>query len=134
MNIAKIMIPKVSTVFLHETDTVRQGLERFLIHGYTAVPVLNDREQYVGSVTEGDLLRHILSVGTTDLKAQEEYRIGAILRKDFCPPLSISAGDGEMVSATLNQNFVPIIDDRGVLCGILTRRGLILSLAQQAGL
>ena len=134
MNIAKIMIPKVSTVFLHETDTVRQGLERFLIHGYTAVPVLNDREQYVGSVTEGDLLRHILSVGTTDLKAQEEYRIGAILRKDFCPPLSISADDGEMVSATLNQNFVPIIDDRGVLCGILTRRGLILSLAQQAGL
>lgn len=134
MNIAKIMIPKVSTVFLHETDTVRQGLERFLIHGYTAVPVLNDREQYVGSVTEGDLLRHILSVGTTDLKAQEEYRIGAILRKDFCPPLSISADDGEMVSAALNQNFVPIIDDRGVLCGILTRRGLILSLAQQAGL
>ena len=134
MNIAKIMIPKVSTVFLHETDTVRQGLERFLIHGYTAVPVLNDREQYVGSVTEGDLLRHILSVGTTDLKAQEECRIGAILRKDFCPPLSISADDGEMVSAALNQNFVPIIDDRGVLCGILTRRGLILSLAQQAGL
>lgn len=52
MNIAKIMIPKISTVFLHEKDTIRQGLERFMVHGYTAVPVLNDQEQYIGSVTE----------------------------------------------------------------------------------
>ena len=42
MNIARIMIPKVSTVFLHEKDTVRQGLERFMVHGYTAIPVLNE--------------------------------------------------------------------------------------------
>lgn len=52
MNIAKIMIPKISTVFLYEKDTIRQGLERFMVHGYTAVPVLNDQEQYIGSVTE----------------------------------------------------------------------------------
>lgn len=59
MNIARIMIPKVSTVFLHEKDTVRQGLERFMVHGYTAIPVLNEQEQYIGSVTEGDFLRHL---------------------------------------------------------------------------
>ncbi len=41
------MIPKISTVFLHEKDTIRQGLERFMVHGYTAVPVLNDQEQYI---------------------------------------------------------------------------------------
>ena len=52
MNIIKIMIPKISTVFLHENDTVRQGLERFRAHGYTAIPVLNEEEQYVGSVKE----------------------------------------------------------------------------------
>lgn len=68
MNIAKIMIPKISTVFLHEKDTIRQGLERFMVHGYTAVPVLNDQEQYIGSVTEGDFLRHLLVCQTTDLK------------------------------------------------------------------
>ena len=73
MNIAKLMIPKVSTAFLHENDTVRQGLERFTIHGYTAIPVLNEREQYIGSVTEGDFLRHLLMTGSTDLKAQEQY-------------------------------------------------------------
>lgn len=137
MNIAKIMIPKVSTVFLHETDTVRQGLERFSRYGYTAIPVLNEKEQYVGSVTEGDFLHHLLSVGTTDMKMQERYRIGQIVRKDFCPALSIDAGYSEMVSSVLNQNFVPIVDGRGALCGILTRRVAIQyldELANQAAL
>lgn len=85
MNIAKIMIPKISTVFLHEKDTIRQGLERFMVHGYTAVPVLNDQEQYIGSVTEGDFLRHLLVCQTTDLKVQEGYRLGSIVRRNFCP-------------------------------------------------
>ena len=132
MNIAKIMIPKVSTVFLHETDTVRQGLERFFRHGYTAIPVLNEKEQYVGSVTEGDFLCHLLSVGTTDMKMQERYRIGQIVRKDFCPALPIDAGYSEMVSSVLNQNFVPIVDGRGALCGILTRRVAIQYLDELA--
>lgn len=98
MNIAKIMIPKISTVFLHEKDTIRQGLERFMVHGYTAVPVLNDQEQYIGSVTEGDFLRHLLVCQTTDLKVQEGYRLGSIVRRDFCPALEdVSYSVGSML-------------------------------------
>ena len=130
MNIARIMIPKVSTVFLHEKDAVRQGLERFMVHGYTAIPVLNEQEQYIGSVTEGDFLRHLLTVRTTDLKEQEQYRIESIVRRDFCPALPIDAEFQKVVAATLNQNFVPIVDGRGVLCGILTRKNMIEYLAE----
>lgn len=85
MNIAAIMIPKVLTVFLHETDTIRQGLERFTVHGYTAVPVLNEQEQYIGSVTEGDFLRHLLKIHTTELKTLEQYRVADIVCRDYCP-------------------------------------------------
>lgn len=131
MNIAKLMIPKVSTAFLHENDTVRQGLEKFTIHGYTAIPVLNEREQYIGSITEGDFLRHVMVTGTTELKAQEQYRIKGLVRRDFCPALPIDAGSEEVVAAALNQNFVPIIDGRGTLCGILTRKRVIEYLAQK---
>ena len=125
MNIAKIMIPKISTVFLYEKDTIRQGLERFMVHGYTAVPVLNDQEQYIGSVTEGDFLRHLLACQTTDLKVQERYLLGSIVRRDFCPALQIDADSEQVVTAMLNQNFVPIVDGRNALCGILTRKRLI---------
>ena len=109
------MIPKISTVFLHEKDTIRQGLERFMVHGYTAVPVLNDQEQYIGSVTEGDFLRHLLVCQTTDLKVQEGYRLGSIVRRDFCPALQIDADSEQVVTSMLNQNFVPIVDGRNVL-------------------
>lgn len=134
MNIAKLMIPKVYTAFLHENDTIRQGLECFTIHGYTAIPVLNEREQYIGSVTEGDFLRHVLATGTTELKAQEQYRIKSIVRRDFCPALPIDADGAEVVDATLDQNFVPIVDGRGTLCGILTRKSVIKYLSEAAGL
>lgn len=134
MNIAKLMIPKVYTAFLHENDTIRQGLECFTIHGYTAIPVLNEHEQYIGSVTEGDFLRHVLATGTTDLKEQERYRIKAIVRRDFCPALSIDADPAVVVAATLDQNFVPIVDGRGTLCGILTRKSVIKYLSEAAGL
>lgn len=133
MNIAAIMIPKISTVFFHENDTIRQGLERFRVHGYTAVPVLNDQEQYIGSVTEGDFLRHLLSVQTTSLYVLEQSRIESIVRGDFCPALSIDASLKQVISAALNQNFIPIVDSRNILCGILTRRIVIKYLAEIHG-
>ncbi len=130
MNIAKIMIPKVCTVVLHENNTIRQGLEVLSRCRYTALPVLDAEERYLGSVSEGDFLRHIMDVKTTDLKEQEQYRITDILRKDFCPALNIQAEFRVVVDAALKQNFVPVVDDRNTLCGIVTRQKLIAEMAQ----
>ena len=79
MNIAKIMIPKISTAFLFENNTVRQGLEKFNRYGYTAVPVLDENGIYAGTVTEGDFLRHIMKIksalpGTISLKARQKKK------------------------------------------------------------
>ena len=102
------------------------------VHGYTAIPVLNEEEQYVGSVTEGDFLRHIMAVGNTDLKFQEHYRIGSIMRKECYPALSIDADEKQVIAVALNQNYVPIVDGRGALCGIITRQTLISYLQDRA--
>lgn len=129
MNIAKLMIPKVFTITLHENSTIRQGLEVLARCHYTAIPVLDADDHYVGSVSEGDFLQHILKTGTTDIKEQEKYRIKDILRRDFCPALSIEAEFDDVVEASLRQNFVPVVDDRNTLCGIVTRRNLIAEMA-----
>ena len=131
MNIAKIMIPKVCTVFLSEKQTVRQGLEILTRNGYTAIPVLDADQHYMGCINEGNFLRHILSLGTTDKKALENTRVGELVRRDFCPALNIDADDQEVISSILNQNFIPIVDGRNTLCGILTRRGVIAYLAEK---
>ena len=131
INIAKIMIPKICTVFLSESNTVRQGYEKMSHHGYTALPVLDENENYIGSVTEGDFLRCILKIQSIDTQKTEKIRIREILRKDFCPALRIDADKNDVIDAVLRQNFVPIVDDRGFLCGIVTRRGAISYLAKK---
>lgn len=130
VNIAKIMIPKVSIATLHADNTVRQGLELFRHYGYTAVPVLDENGVYIGSVTEGDFLRHILSSGTLELRNHEKYKVRQILREDFCRPLHIFAPITDLMDAALRQNFIPIVDDRDCLCGIVTRRSLIQYLSR----
>ena len=129
MNIPKILTPKAMTAYIGADDTVRQGLEVMRRHGYTAIPVLGEHGEYIGCITEGDFLRHILSTGSTSMKAQERYRIGELVRRDFCPPLGIAADDDEVIDAVLQQNFVPIVDDRGCFCGIVTRKSVIAALA-----
>ena len=131
MNIAKIMTPKYSTACLQINSTVRQGLELMKRRGYTAIPVLNKEGKYMGSVTEGDFLRHTLAVGTTDLKEHEKFRVGEIFRPDFCPALNLHATEEDVIQAVLQQNYVPIVDDRGCLCGIVTRRSVILYLSER---
>lgn len=134
MNIAKIMIPRACTVFLNEKQTVRQGWEIMTRNGYTAIPVLDADQHYIGCVSEGDFLRHILATGSTDKQDMEDHRVKELVRRDFCPPISIDAEEAEVIASVLNQNFVPIIDSRNTLCGILTRRGVIAYLAEQKGI
>ena len=129
MNIPKILTPKAMTAYLNDNDTVRQGLEVMKRYGYTAIPVLNDHGEYIGCITEGDFLWHILATGSTSMKSQERYRISELVRRDFCPPLGIAADDDEVIDAVMQQNFVPIVDDRGCFCGIVTRRSVIGALA-----
>ncbi len=131
MNIVKIMIPKALTVFLMENNTVRQGLETMLHHGYTALPVLDQHNRYIGSITEGDLLRYVMEIGTTDKRFMEDDRLGSIMRRDFCPAITIDADEKEVIHAITNQNFVPIVDSQNALCGILTRRGVIRYLSEK---
>lgn len=131
MNIAKIMVPKISTVFLHERQTVRQGWEVMIRGGYTAIPVLDDEQRYIGSVTEGDFLRYVFSVESLDKLDMEKHRVGDLVRREFCPSISIDAGEEEVIAASLNQNFVPVVDSRNTMCGIITRRGVIAYLAEK---
>ena len=132
INIAQIMLPKVSTVHICENATVRQGMEVFQRYGYTGIPVVSEDGKYLGSITEGDFWRHMCRIGTTDKLAQENYRIRDVFRPDFCEPLSIEADAKSVVDIALKQNFIPIIDGRGYLSGMVTRQILIKYLAKLA--
>ena len=131
INIAKIMIPKITTRVLHDSDTVRQSLEAMLYHGYSSIPVVDSQERFVGCVTEGDFLRYVMANENAEKKYLETAKIGEIINKNRFRAVPITAETDLLIQMITNQNFVPIVDDRNVLCGILTRKAVIQELANQ---
>ncbi len=124
-SIVFLLTVKAFVAFLDIHCTLRQGLEKMRYHGYTAMPVIAKDGTYVGTVSEGDFLWHMLDRGMYAMKSQEEYSIADIIRKDWNPAVKIDTTLDELLLRVMEQNFVPVIDDRGKFMGIITRKDII---------
>ncbi len=125
MNILYLLRIKNEVKYIYDTNTLRQGIEKMRNHGYTAIPVISESGDYIGTISEGDFLWHILRYGEGSLKAQEDFLIRDIVRDDFMPAVRVTATAEELVERAMNQNFVPVVDDRNKFIGIVTRRDII---------
>ena len=79
MNILFFITPKSETAYLYDDCSLRQAIEKIEYHKYTAVPVLNKKGCYVGTLTEGDLLRIIKERYL--LNYHEEISSSTVIRK-----------------------------------------------------
>ena len=125
MNFLMLLKPKDTVQYLRESNTLRQGIEKMRVHGYTAIPVISDDGQYVGTVSEGDFLYFILDQRDNSIKTKEQHHIRDILRPNFNPAVRINVSMDVLLERALNQNFVPVTDDYGVFIGIVTRQDII---------
>ena len=125
MNALFLLKTKNAVAYVYDDSTLRQGLERMRAHGYTAIPVINRDGRYVGSISEGDFLWHILDHGEGGMKAQEEHLVRDILRPGWNPAVKVDVHMQELLKRAANQNFVPVVDDRGAFIGIVTRRDIL---------
>ncbi len=124
MNIAFFLTPKNNVAYLTMGDSMRQGLEKLRRHGYTALPVIKENGEYAGYISEGDFLRSIFNIGTIDLADLEDISIDeAVHKEDFT--VRITASMENLLSTILDHNFVPVVDDRGMFMGIVTRRAIL---------
>jgi CBS domain-containing protein len=53
----EVMIRQVHKV--KESDTVRSVVEKFIAHGISGLPVVNERNEIVGYISDGDIMRYI---------------------------------------------------------------------------
>lgn len=130
MNAAYFLIPKAKTAFLYADYTVRQGLEKLHHYGYTAIPVLNRDGTYLSTVSEGDFLWYLVrgegnESYQIDIRKTESIPLSEVLRTDRNPPIRITDSVEALLERSLSQNFVPVIDDRGIYIGLITRRDII---------
>lgn len=130
MNIAYFLKTKGEVAYLYEDFTLRQGLEKMRNHGYTAIPVLSADNKYIGTISEGDFLWFLLDnkkeqLHMINMKSIEEIKINDIFRKGKNPSVRITATMDEMLMRAMEQNFIPVVDDRDYFIGIITRKDII---------
>lgn len=125
MNILFFITPKSEIAYIYEDDTIRQALEKMEYHKYSAVPLLTRDGRYVGTITEGDLLWGIKNQYDLNLKGAEGIPVTTIKRRMDYRPVTAKSKMEDMIDRALNQNFVPVVDDRGLFIGIITRKDII---------
>ena len=125
MYILHFLTPKANTSFLEYDSTIRQALEKFDYHKYSVVPLIDEEGRYISTLSEGDLLRFIKNDNNFDISVAENKSIKEI--KPYRPykAISINSDIDEVIKLSLNQNFIPIIDDRGTYIGIIKRKDII---------
>ena len=128
MNISFFLKPKVEVSYLTESCPVQQAMQDMLRSGFTAIPVVDAKGRYAGTITEGDFLRLVLHYPREKL---ETLTVGETELRVHHRSVSIDARMEDMVELVTEQNFVPVVDGRGIFCGIVTRRDVITYLCKQ---
>ncbi len=125
MNILFFLTPKSEVAYIYDDFTVRQALEKMEYHKYSAVPIINRRGEYVGTITEGDFLWALKDRYSLNMKTAEQFLVRSIPRRMDNRPVSVNANMEDLISKAMGQNFVPVIDDNKIFIGLVRRRDII---------
>ena len=129
MNIASFLTPKAEVAYLRDDMTLRQGLEKLRRSGFTAIPVIDIEDRYVGVISVGDFLWNILaynqSLEDITLKSLEYMTVRDFIQNGKVRSARIDTAMENLLEQAKNQNFVPVVDDRNVFIGIVTRSDII---------
>ena len=124
-NILFFLLPKAMCAFVYDDYTIRQALEKMESAGYAALPILNRRGEYRGTITEGDVLWALKNLCYMDMRQAEARRIFELERKRDYIPVRVSMNMRDLVQRASTQNFVPVVDDKDTFIGIVTRGSIM---------
>ena len=124
-NVLFFLTPKAMCACLYDDYTIRQALEKMEFAGYAALPILNKRGEYRGTLTEGDLLWALKNMCYMDIRQAEAHRIMEIAHKKEYIPVRVNTNMHDLVERAKSQNFVPVVDDKDTFIGLVTRSAIV---------
>lgn len=125
MNLLFFLTPKQDVLYIYEDFTLRQTLEKWSNQRLATIPVLKRNGEYVGTITEGDILWGMKNLHGLDLEASEDVPIASFPRRRDYKAVTVTTDMGSLLRAAVDQNFVPVVDDRNVFIGMVRRTVLL---------
>ncbi|MDE7295358.1 MAG: CBS domain-containing protein [Oscillospiraceae bacterium] len=126
MNTAMLLKPKSAVAFIYGDLSAEEGLKEFIKGGYTAVPVIDRDGVYLGVVSERDFLYRLLESNGAGLSESENLTVADLASCTRFEPVPIDADIDTLFARIIEQNFVPVVDSRGMFSGIITRRDVLM--------
>ncbi len=125
MNILFFLRPKPIIKYLNYDDSLREALYVMKQSGYTNLPVINKAGEFVFTLSETDILYKILEEDNFSLKNSEKIKINTLKRIKEYKTISINNNIEDLFNIAIEQNYVPVVDDRNKFIGIVTRRDIL---------
>ena len=147
MKAKNIMTREVITA--KENDTIEEIVKLILAHRISGVPVINDKTEFVGIISESDLIYRDKDISIPaflplfegfiflesikkfedKLRKKTAYKIKSAMTT---PVIQVNQDEDvhKIANIMLDKriNRVPVIDDEGKLVGIITRSNILRSL------
>lgn len=137
MLVREVMTPEPVTVRV-ETP-VREALALLDQHSVTSLPVVAEDSEVVGVLSEADLLvgrlladgRASIRPRSADVSGAAPDSVGAVMSRQ---PVTVTADtdlmDVAKVMTTTGFKSLPVVDARGRLAGVVSRRDIVRTLAR----
>ncbi|MBQ7782508.1 MAG: CBS domain-containing protein [Oscillospiraceae bacterium] len=126
MNTAMLLKPKSMVSYIYGDLSAEEGLREFISNGYTAVPVIDRDGMYMGVVSERDFLYRILDAGSVAAVNEGNLTVAELVNDTRFESVTIDADIQTLFSRIQDQNFVPVVDSRGMFSGIVTRKDVLM--------
>ena len=126
MNTAKLINTKTMVAYIYGDLSAKEGLKEFIAHGFTAVPVIDREGMYLGVVSERDFLYRLLDAGSVEAADANGHTVADLVSDTRFEAVTIHADMDILFYRIIAQNFVPVIDSRGMFSGIVTRKDVLM--------
>ena len=90
MNLLFFLTPKQDVLFIYEDFTLRQTLEKWSNQRFATIPVLKRNGEYLGTMTEGDILWGIKSIHGLDIEPSEDITNASFPRRGDSKALPVN--------------------------------------------
>ena len=126
MNTAMLLKPKSMVAYIYGDLSAEEGLKEFIDHGFTAVPVIDRDVMYIGVVSERDFLYRILDKKNVEAINEDDLTVAELADCSRFESVTIDADIETLFNRIIEQNFVPVVDSRGMFSGIVTRKDVLM--------
>lgn len=125
MNVLFFLTHKTNCTYIYDDFTIRQALERMEQSRFATIPILKRSGEYVGTISEGDLLWAIKNHYMMNMRDAEGRPVMEVPRRKDYQAVAVNTSTRELLAMAVDQNFVPLVDDRETFIGIVTRQKIM---------